>query len=110
MTKPIPDKAEVALEYPDKLYIGTFARSARFDDRDQILLRSEMTRCAIPGSRSRHAQPMGSPAARSAATSASSRAVSRSNWVFNHEAIVKFGRAVNKRLAVCFASSTWLFS
>ena len=24
MTKPIPDKAEVALEYPDKLYIGTF--------------------------------------------------------------------------------------
>ena len=22
MTKPIPDKAEVALEYPDKLYIG----------------------------------------------------------------------------------------
>jgi hypothetical protein len=31
MTKPIPDKAEVALEYPDKLYIGTFERSARFD-------------------------------------------------------------------------------
>jgi hypothetical protein len=29
--KPIPDKAEVALEYPDKLYIGTFERSARFD-------------------------------------------------------------------------------
>ena len=26
MTKPIPDKAEVALEYPDKLYIGTFER------------------------------------------------------------------------------------
>jgi hypothetical protein len=23
MTKPIPDKAEVAVEYPDKLYIGT---------------------------------------------------------------------------------------
>ena len=22
MTKPIPDKAEVALEYPDKLYMG----------------------------------------------------------------------------------------
>jgi len=31
MTKPIPDKAEVAVEYPDKLYIGTFERSARFN-------------------------------------------------------------------------------
>ena len=31
MTKPIPDKAEVALEYPDTLYIGTFERTARFD-------------------------------------------------------------------------------
>jgi hypothetical protein len=31
MTKPIPDKAEVALEYPDKLYIGTFAQTDRFD-------------------------------------------------------------------------------
>jgi hypothetical protein len=31
MTKPIPDKAEVALEYPDKLYMGTFERSAQFD-------------------------------------------------------------------------------
>ncbi len=31
MTKPIPAKAEVALEYPDKLYIGTFDRSSRFD-------------------------------------------------------------------------------
>jgi hypothetical protein len=31
MTKPIPDKAEVALEYPEKLYIGTFERTARFD-------------------------------------------------------------------------------
>ena len=30
MTKPISDKAEVALEYPDKLYIGTFERSSRF--------------------------------------------------------------------------------
>jgi hypothetical protein len=29
MTKPIPDKAEVALELPDKLYIGTFERSSR---------------------------------------------------------------------------------
>jgi hypothetical protein len=31
MTRPIPDKAEVALEYPDKLYIGTFEHTARFD-------------------------------------------------------------------------------
>jgi hypothetical protein len=31
MTKPIPDKAEVAVEYPDKLYIGTFERTARFE-------------------------------------------------------------------------------
>jgi hypothetical protein len=31
VTKPIPDKAEVALEYPDKFYIGTFGRTARFD-------------------------------------------------------------------------------
>ena len=26
--KPIPDKAEVALEYPDKFYLGTFERTA----------------------------------------------------------------------------------
>jgi hypothetical protein len=31
MTKPIPDKAEVALEFPDKVYIGTFERTSRFD-------------------------------------------------------------------------------
>ena len=31
MTRPMPDKAEVALEYPDKLYIGTFDRNSRFD-------------------------------------------------------------------------------
>jgi hypothetical protein len=30
MTKQIPDKAEVALEYPDKFYSGTFERSSRF--------------------------------------------------------------------------------
>ena len=29
--KPIPDKAEVALEYPDKFYVGTFERSSRFE-------------------------------------------------------------------------------
>ena len=31
MTKPLPAKAEVALEYPDKLYIGTFDRNSRFE-------------------------------------------------------------------------------
>ena len=31
MTKSIPDKAEVAVEYPDKPYIGTFEKTARFD-------------------------------------------------------------------------------
>jgi hypothetical protein len=31
MTKPVSDKAEVALEYPDKLYVGTFERSSRFE-------------------------------------------------------------------------------
>jgi hypothetical protein len=31
MTKPISDRAEIALEYPEKLYIGTFERSSRFE-------------------------------------------------------------------------------
>jgi hypothetical protein len=31
MTKAIPDKAEVTLELPDKLYSGTFEQSSRFD-------------------------------------------------------------------------------
>ena len=46
MTQPIPDKAEVALEYPDKLYIGTFERTARFDthlDKTGISLTLERT-------------------------------------------------------------------
>jgi hypothetical protein len=29
--KPIPDKAEIALEFPDKRYSGTFERSSHFD-------------------------------------------------------------------------------
>jgi hypothetical protein len=48
MTKPITDKAEVAVEYPDKLYIGTFAHTARFDahiDRTGISLTLELA-CA----------------------------------------------------------------
>jgi hypothetical protein len=39
--KPIPDKAEIALEYPDKFYLGTFERSSRFDahlDKEGISL------------------------------------------------------------------------
>ena len=31
MTRPIPDKAEVALEDPDKFYVVTFHRTSRFD-------------------------------------------------------------------------------
>jgi hypothetical protein len=31
MKKPVPDKAEIALEYPEKLYVGTFERSSRFE-------------------------------------------------------------------------------
>ncbi len=31
MTKPVPDKAEIALEYPEKFYVGTFERSSRFE-------------------------------------------------------------------------------
>jgi hypothetical protein len=31
MTKPISDRAEIALEYPEKLYIGTFERTSRFE-------------------------------------------------------------------------------
>ncbi len=31
MTRPITDSAEVALEYPDKLYVGKFERSSRFE-------------------------------------------------------------------------------
>jgi hypothetical protein len=42
MTKPISDKAEVALEYPDKFYSGTFQRSSRFeaslDDTGMLLV------------------------------------------------------------------------
>src|SRR5437868_15456065 len=31
MTKAIPDKAEIALEYPDKVYVGTFEHTSRFE-------------------------------------------------------------------------------
>jgi hypothetical protein len=45
MTRPILDKAEVAVEYPDKLYIGTFAHTARSDahlDQNGIALSLEV--------------------------------------------------------------------
>jgi hypothetical protein len=29
--KPIPDKVEIVLEYPEKFYSGTFEQSSRFD-------------------------------------------------------------------------------
>ena len=31
MSKPVPDKAEIALEYPDKFYVGTFEHASRFE-------------------------------------------------------------------------------
>ncbi len=31
MNRPITDKAEIALEYPDKLYMGSFERSSQFE-------------------------------------------------------------------------------
>jgi len=57
MTKPIPDKAEVAVEYPDKLYIGTFGRTARFDahlDEAGISLTLERTGAAEDERKSVH--------------------------------------------------------
>ena len=33
MSKPVPDKVEVALEYPDKFYVGTFEHASRFEAR-----------------------------------------------------------------------------
>jgi len=29
--KPVPDRAEVAIEFPDKAYMGTFSSSARYE-------------------------------------------------------------------------------
>ena len=46
MTKPIPYKAEIAIEYPNKFYIGTFERTARFDahlDKAGVSLTLERT-------------------------------------------------------------------
>jgi hypothetical protein len=41
MTRPLTGKAEVVLEYPEKLFIGTFDRSDHFDarlDANEVLL------------------------------------------------------------------------
>ncbi len=32
-THPIPDKAEVAIDFPDKVYIGSFSRGSKFEAR-----------------------------------------------------------------------------
>jgi hypothetical protein len=31
--KPVPDKAEVALDFPDKAYVGSFGRGARYESK-----------------------------------------------------------------------------
>jgi len=31
MSDPIPDKAEVSIDFPDKFYMGSFGRESRFD-------------------------------------------------------------------------------
>ena len=52
MTKPIPDKAEVAIEYPDKLYIGTFERTARFDAHlDEVGISLSLHRAGVDNAR-----------------------------------------------------------
>jgi hypothetical protein len=32
-THPIPDKAEVAVDFPDKVYMGSFSRGSKFEAR-----------------------------------------------------------------------------
>ena len=50
--KPIPDKAEIVLEYPDKFYSGTFERSSHFDARmDQDAITLAFTRGGDAGER-----------------------------------------------------------
>jgi hypothetical protein len=54
VTKPISDKAEIALEYPDKLYVGTSERSSRFEthvDQTGIALILERPGAEMSGSR-----------------------------------------------------------
>jgi hypothetical protein len=40
--KPIPDRAEVSLDFPDKAYFGAFGRAAKFETRataDQVMIK-----------------------------------------------------------------------
>lgn len=40
--KPVTDKAEISLEFPDKLYMGSFGREAAFEvlaDAEEVLLK-----------------------------------------------------------------------
>ena len=40
--RPVSDKAEVSIEFPDKLYMGSFGRESRFDaaaEADGVVLR-----------------------------------------------------------------------
>ncbi len=40
--KPVPDRAEVALDFPDKAYMGAFGHAAKFEAHaraDQVVLR-----------------------------------------------------------------------
>jgi hypothetical protein len=44
MMKSIPDKAELALDFPDKTYMGSFERSSAFEARasaDSLILKLE---------------------------------------------------------------------
>ncbi|MCC7271695.1 MAG: hypothetical protein IT561_03440 [Alphaproteobacteria bacterium] len=41
-TQPIADKAEIAIEFPEKAYMGAFGRESRFDaavESDSVMLR-----------------------------------------------------------------------
>ena len=52
MSKPIVDKAEVSIDFPDKYYHGSFGRSSRFDvELDEQGLHISLDR---PGEEQRH--------------------------------------------------------
>ena len=52
MSKPIIDKAEVSIDFPDKFYHGSFGRSSRFDvDVDEQGVHIVLDR---PGEEKRH--------------------------------------------------------
>ena len=35
ITHPIPDKGEIAVDFPDKFYMGSFARESKFEARSE---------------------------------------------------------------------------